>query len=1241
VRTFRTSPRWFGALIVVLMLCSLVAPIAVRQAPFVAAAEPKLTLEPDHARAGDTIKATGSRFPKKSDGVLVWDADGSELAKVKTDASGSFDAQFALPSVPDGNYTISVMVVDNDGAVVSDTAPITLQSPAEATNTAVPPAPTNTAVPPTEQPNSSPAKKPRKTPTDAATADSKNVSPTASTKSVRAAALSGDSLTLPIRAAFYYPWFPNAWQQGGIYPYTNYTPSNGFYDGGDPAIISQQIAAMQYGGIQAGISSWWGQGHHTDVRFPALLAGAAGTGFKWTIYYEAESLGDPSVSQITSDLTYLRDNYANDPSYLRINGKFVVFVYADGGDACGMADRWSKANTVGAYVVLKVFSGYLNCANQPDSWHQYSPAVSTDGQGAYSYSISPGFWKEGESPRLNRDLNRWAQNVQSMNASGAAWQLVVSFNEWGEGTSIESAKEWETGSGYGAYLDVLHANGQAVPATSTPAPAQTPTPKPTSAPTKAATATPGPTKTPTPGSGGASTPATAATKYRLVTSGASVNSAASTYVRDGKMSTVWKTKLFVAGPPSEAWVWVDLGASQKIGNIRWVFGEAGIADSFTIEGSNDLKNWSAITTRSGKPVGVWQEKVTSRTYRYIRFRFENPNRDRYLGGLAEVQVWSLGEMPPLPSNEPPAPTATPVPTSTAPSGGGNTPRPSPPAGATVLEPEADSYVTEATPDANLGTQTTVQVDAGSGERKVGYIRFTVDGLTGNPGSAIIQLYVRSGTVDGPTVQLAANTWDENKVTWANRPSLTGNGIEDKGALDTGTWVQYDVTSLITGNGTYTFAFENASRDGISFGSREDNARLPLLILTGAAGDEVTPSPTPPVSGGSGATETATPQPGGASPTATAAPPTPTTTPKPNTPVPTATAAPPTPTTTPKPNTPVPTATPKPNTPVPTATPKPPTPTPTSTPRPGGGADAVLLAVGDVASCGSTGDEATGKLLDSVSGPIAGLGDYAYESGSATDFKNCFDPSWGRHKSRMHPAAGNHEYNTAGAAPYYAYFGAAAGDSSKGYYSYNVGTWHIVVLNSNCSKIGGCDTGSAQYAWLKADLAANPASCTLAYWHHPLFSSGEHGNNTVTKPLWQLLQTNGAELVLTGHDHDYERFAPQNADGVATANGIREFVVGTGGRGHYSFPTVRANSEVRYNSGFGVLRLVLKDGSYTWEFISEAGKTFTDSGSGTCHGAPIAEGGQPGTLAVVPSSGGVANVADIRRNTLGDIRRIAA
>ena len=217
---------------------------------------------------------------------------------------------------------------------------------------------------------------------------------------------------------------------------------------------------MQYGGISLGIASWWGVGHHTDQRIPALLSAATGTGFRWALYYEDEGSANPSVDQIRADLTYIRDNYGSDPSYARIDGRFVVFVYNANDSDCAVADRWQKANTVGAYVVLKVFTGYKTCANQPQSWHQYSPVVAADSQKGVSYAISPGFWQIGQGVRLARDLPRWQQNVRDMVASGAPWQLVTTFNEWGEGTAVESAVEWESASGYGAYLDALHRNGQ-------------------------------------------------------------------------------------------------------------------------------------------------------------------------------------------------------------------------------------------------------------------------------------------------------------------------------------------------------------------------------------------------------------------------------------------------------------------------------------------------------------------------------------------------------------------------------------------------------------------------------------------------------------------------------------------------------------------------------------------------------------------------------------------------------------
>jgi hypothetical protein len=671
--------------------------------------------------------------------------------------------------------------------------------------------------------------------------------------------------SFPIRAAFYYPWFPEAWNQQGFNPFTIYNPSLGFYDASQ-TVTKQHIAAMQYGGIQAGIASWWGQGSRTDAHIPGLLQAAAGTDFRWSIYYENESQGDPSVSQLTNDLTYLRDKYGNDPSFLRINGKFVIFVYADGADACGMADRWKQANTVGAYVVLKVFSGYRTCASQLDSWHQYSPAVATDSQRGYSYAIAPGFWKKGDAVRLARDLNRWNQNVRDMVASGAPWQLVTTFNEWGEGTSVESAQEWATGSGYGAYLDALHNNGnggQAQPTATTVPPTQTAQPSPTAIP----------------------------------------------------------------------------------------------------------------------------------------------------------------------------PTQTSQPTATA-----------------IVLP----------------TQTA-------------------------------------------------------------QPSVTS----------------------------------------------------------------VAPTPT------SGATSVA-------SPTAPAA----TVTSNPNT-TPTSTS-------------------------VPTFTASPiPSPTRTSTPITTGG-DPIIAAAGDIACDPSDGsfnggngttnncrqkavsDLFVGKNFSAV----LALGDIQYEDGTSSKYLQSFDPSWGRAKNLIRPAVGNHEYLTAGASGYYNYFGTAAGDKTKGYYSYDIGAWHIIALNSNCSQVGGCGAGSPQEQWLKADLAAHPTMCTLAYWHHPRFSSGQHGSSTSYDAFWKALYAARAEIVLNGHDHDYERFALQSPSGAADPNGIQEFVVGTGGKNHYQFMSVQPNSVVRNPDTYGILKLTLHATSYDWQFVPEPGKTFTDSGTMNCRGTASTQ--PTPTQVSAPTSTAVSN-----------------
>ena len=265
-------------------------------------------------------------------------------------------------------------------------------------------------------------------------------------------------------------------------------------------------------------------------------------------------------------------------------------------------------------------------------------------------------------------------------------------------------------------------------------------------------------------------------------------------------------------------------------------------------------------------------------------------------------------------------------------------------------------------------------------------------------------------------------------------------------------------------------------------------------------------------------------------------------------------------------------------------------------------EVVLIGAGDIADCADlSGAEATAQLLEANPGTVMALGDLAYPNGTAEDFK-CYDKTWGRVKNRTRPAVGNHEFHTTGANYYFQYFGTAAGDPKTGYYSYELGSWHIVVLNSECAQIGGCGAGSPEEKWLRADLAAHPVGCTLAYFHKPRFSSGlNHGNDPEVGPFWQALYDYNAELILNGHDHDYERFAPQDPTGKwDPKRGIREFVVGTGGKNLREFGLHRANSELRNNHAFGVLKLTLKAAGYDWEFIPVTGKSFTDSGSGNCH-----------------------------------------
>lgn len=258
----------------------------------------------------------------------------------------------------------------------------------------------------------------------------------------------------------------------------------------------------------------------------------------------------------------------------------------------------------------------------------------------------------------------------------------------------------------------------------------------------------------------------------------------------------------------------------------------------------------------------------------------------------------------------------------------------------------------------------------------------------------------------------------------------------------------------------------------------------------------------------------------------------------------------------------------------------------------------FVGAGDIASCESYGDEQTAMLLNAIPGTVFTLGDNVYSGSTLKMFSECYASSWGRHRARTMPSAGNHEYDDPGAAGYFGYFGEKAGDPEKGYYSYNLGKWHIIVLNSNCPEVS-CNWGSPQERWLAEDLSANSSLCTLAYMHHPPFSSGVLGMKGLLRPLWQDMRDFGVDVVLAGHDHSYERMAPLDANGVPSETGTRIFIVGTGGVNHRPLEKPIPGSEARNDQTFGVLNLTLKPAGYDWEFVPAEGGVFTDSGSGKC------------------------------------------
>jgi hypothetical protein len=261
----------------------------------------------------------------------------------------------------------------------------------------------------------------------------------------------------------------------------------------------------------------------------------------------------------------------------------------------------------------------------------------------------------------------------------------------------------------------------------------------------------------------------------------------------------------------------------------------------------------------------------------------------------------------------------------------------------------------------------------------------------------------------------------------------------------------------------------------------------------------------------------------------------------------------------------------------------------------------LVGAGDIGRCDDRSDSKTARLVGKIPGTVFTLGDHAYHDGTRSEFRDCYDATWGKYKKRTRPTAGNHDYHTAGAKPYFNYFRWRAG-RFRGYYSYDRGAWHIVALNSNCEEVGGCEWRSAQGRWLRRDLANHQASCTLAYFHHPLYASGRGEDSPEVKPFWNILYNHHADVILNGHAHRYERFARITPSGErSSARGIRQFIVGTGGaEREFQQGPDEPRVQAKKAGAPGVLKLELGSGFYHWKFVPVAGRNYTDSGSARCH-----------------------------------------
>jgi hypothetical protein len=474
--------------------------------------------------------------------------------------------------------------------------------------------------------------------------------------------------------------------------------------------------------------------------------------------------------------------------------------------------------------------------------------------------------------------------------------------------------------------------------------------------------------------------------------------------------------------------------------------------------------------------------------------------------------------------------------------------------AITFNPVADAYVVQTSASTNYGSSTSLKVDASPVTRS--YLRFDVSGLGGAPvQSALLYIYANSANATGFSVQAeASNSWTENQITFANAPAI-GNTINGSKAFSAGTWVEVDISSYIKAEGTYSLVLSSTSSTSTNLASRQDATHAPELALSTSTGQA--------------------------------------------------------------PSTPVKTTAP---TKTPTANPtqsKTPTPLPTSN-----GSGNILLIAGDIckhnfglidytANCKKTGDLVRSLLAANPGAQVQTLGDNVNNDGGTysytAEYADLYGPNWGSFLNVTHALMGNHDtYPPGGDAAYFSYFGTAAGPKPGGYYSYNIGSsWHIIVLNAECSEAGGCGVGSVQTNWLQSDLAANTRQCVMAVWHQPRWTSGRHSDDATYAPWWNLLYQYKADIVANGHNHNYERFNQINPSEQAASDGIREFIVGTGGAPGdsytYASHPLDPNEVIRNQTiQYGVLKLTLSVNSYTWNFMPAAGYTLSDSGTSMCH-----------------------------------------